>query len=1325
MIGHGRPSLSRGQCAYRKHGVVCRGFPFALAMLAATLVSSQEAVARESKPVRAMRVRVAWGGGEERMCQGAIWLSEGILAEPRPLGIEADEPGSMWLEANQAGPGNRLVIRQRSLRAYDGVDLLIDAPADAKLLVELAVDGQSPVRTEVPLADLLGSFSNTKLDDLGNQLLVRRTPGDKLRVKLADKSLVFSPGQLLKLDVQPHLLPVSAGAKVQIDVELVAGRTSRRLWSQRESVVAGEMVVLPLEVPLPDEEGVYDLVITAEEPRGLLLPQGHRLPLGWNQKPVARRKIQLLVLGPKSPATDRKGEVELRRVVEIDPANPKWWARLAKLPQLPRLQRMWKGPLGNGNSRTWQHPLGQLVLLAPSGNSDDVSWEAYTLPVEKPGVPHVLEVDYPSDVSQTLGISILEPNAAGALMPIGLDSGVDRADEVADQQEGRPPRWMRHRLIFWPRTKAPMVLITNRRKETPAAYGKIRVLVGGDRLPRAFSAGQQRPERLLAAYLDRPLFPECFCAGQSLDKWSNRSLDDWMTFHQGGTRLVEYLNYVGLGGLMISVLADGSTIYPSSILQPTPRYDTGVFFDTGQDPVRKDVLEMLFRLFDREQLQLIPALEFAAPLPELEAILRQGAPQSQGIEWVGPDGHGWSERYPAERGLAPYYNVLDPRVQDAMLAVVRELVGAYGHHRSFAGLAIQLSGRGYAQLPGPEWGMDDATIARLGRDTGWRLPGSGPERVAERAKFLAGHQNRRRWLQWRAEQLNRFYRRVESELPAIRPEGRLYLAGANMLAGRELEQKLRPTLPRKMTMAEALLQVGIDAAKYRDQDGPILLRPERIAPQTSFSARAVDLEIKQMPDLDRAFEGSSRPGSLFFHQPLEVHVASFDRKRPFRPSYTWLVAHAMPSGSQNRRRFVHNLAALDAQVMFDGGWLLPMGQEDSIAEVVAVYRRLPAVRFKRVSAPRGSARMQPVTIRYATHDNRTYIYVVNDAPFAATARVYVEGAAGCRLTELTGSRRVAPLKHDSAGTYWSIELKPYDLAAVWLSSPDVRLSRPQVFLAEEVRTRLDARIRDLGARAAALRKPSPLNALRNPSFELRADAKGGIPGWATPNQPDVTVRLDPATNDGDRQSAILASNGPIGSLVSDPFESPATGRLSMWVWLRVADAARQPPLRLALEGQLNGRPYYRFAPVGANAVGANAAGVPLATQWTPYVFQVDDLPLEGLSQLQVRFDLMGPGEVWIDDVQLFDLRFNEKELRELSKLITVADHQLRSGQLVDCIRLLESYWPRFLEENVPLEPAVAERSKHPRPVAEPPKQHKNAIGILDRVKNLLPEKMRF
>ena len=98
-------------------------------------------------------------------------------------------------------------------------------------------------------------------------------------------------------------------------------------------------------------------------------------------------------------------------VDEIDPINPSWWQFKGKW---SRLTRMSRGPLGNGNVQTLSHPLGELAELRPNGSLPDVNWQAYTLSISQPGRPHVVEIDYPSDVPQTLGLSILEPNAAGA-----------------------------------------------------------------------------------------------------------------------------------------------------------------------------------------------------------------------------------------------------------------------------------------------------------------------------------------------------------------------------------------------------------------------------------------------------------------------------------------------------------------------------------------------------------------------------------------------------------------------------------------------------------------------------------------------------------------------------------------------------------------------------------------------------------------------------------------------------------------------------------------------------------------------------------------------
>ena len=1329
MVGHGGPKTSLGHHPpSARTAVVAEACRIALGVFFLVLALASRALMADD-----VRVRIAWGGGPDRTWQGTISTTDGSLSEPRPLGIEADEPGSMWLEDDPDDNHQQtLVVRQRSPRGYDGVDVLVAAPPGAKLRVQLSTadDPAQTATVEVPLADLSDEFVNKELDNQGNRLLLMRTPGDSLRVRLSRDSLVFAPGEALKFTLTPHALPVARGSRIRVKVQLLGD--GKELWAQQHDLQAGDRAGIPLEIPLPQEEGVYDVAIAAVHNQNW--SQAVRKPLNW-KRTIAERRVQLLVLGPGRPAaspTDRK----FTQLIEIDPANPRWYEKFNKLPQLqlpktrlPRsltlaLPQREKGQIGNDCLRTRSHALGKVAELIPNADSPDVSWEAYWLPISEPGRPHVVEVEYPNDVAQTLGISIVEPNAAGAMMPIGLDSSLDR--DVTTVASTAGAGWLRHRLIFWPRTTTPLLLMTNGREHTPAVYGKIRVLMGGKRLPRMAPSRAVGVQRLLAAYLDRPLIPENFSANECLDPWSGRSLDDWWTFYEGGSRLVEYLHHAGYNGLMLAVLADGSTIYPSASVSPTPRYDTGALFATAQDPVRKDVLEMLLRLFDREQLQLIPMVEFAAPLPELEAIRRAGGPDAHGIEWIGAEGTDWCASMPAEHGLAPYYNVLHPRVQQAMLGVLRELVMRYAQHPSFAGLSIRLSADGYAQLAGPDWGLDDVTIAQFERDTNCRVPGRGPQRFTQRSAHLAQEPQHQAWLQWRADQLGKFYRRAYEELAAVRPGSRLYLAGAGMIGGPELESALRPALPRRTTLAATLLRVGVDARCYQDQQQRIvLLRPERVASRANLAARAADLEIRHTADFDRYFQTTGAAGSLFFHQPREVRIESFDQKIPFKPSYTWLVSQPAPSGEQNRKRFVHSLATLDAQVMVDGGWLLPMGQEETIRDLSAAYRALPSIPFQVIGGRQGADASQPVTFRSGTHRGQTYLYAVNDAPFGTKARLHVEANSGCRIEELTGMRKIAPLRPDAAGGMnWEVQLKPYDLVAVRLSEANAQCSNPQVTWPGTIESAMGAQIRTLGARAAALRNPPPLDVLANPDFERPATGDGPIPDWAVTSKSGVSIQLDKTQGHGGQHSVRIASTGAVACLVSRPLVMPATGRLSMAVWLRVADAEKQPPLRLSLEAKLQGRDYYRFAPIG-QAPGPGQPSVPISSQWGQYVFQVDDLPLEGLTSLRVRFDLMGAGEVWIDDVQLFGLVFSKPEMFEIQKLITLADIKLQNGQIGDCLRLLEGYWPRFLEENVPLPPGAVPPetiATKPRSTEEPPPERS---GWLNRVKDMVPESLRF
>ncbi len=1298
-----------------------------------------------------LRVRVAWGGGAEQLWQGSIALDEGQLADPEPLGIEADEPGSMWLEpatpaaapasnaADQAEgdpPGlspekttpaangkARLVIHQRSPRTYDAVDLTVTAPAGASLHIVLAAasDPQKPRTITVRLADLLRESFSAELDDRGNRLVVQRRPGDDLRVRVLRQALIYRPDEAFQCEVLAHLPSLESGTKVRLKLQLRPARGGQDLWTDERTVAAGDPAPLAIEVPLAKcPEGAYELVITATHGGKIAWPP-LRPQLGFRSV-LAERIVQFLVLDRK-PQAPGKAEGQLETVVEIDPASPGWWDRLGRLPALARLPRLGKGPLGNGNLRTVSHPLGTVAQLAPS-KPNDPSWEAYTVPVARPGQPHLLEVEYPSDVAQTLGISVIEPNEAGAVVPIGLDSGIDQPEPVAGFRG--PPRWLRHRLVFWPRSRTPVVLMTNRRQDRPAVYGRIRVHAGWGRLPRAFGP-EHVPERLLAAYFDRPLFAENFSASESLGSLSDLTVDDWTTFYEGATRLIEYLHHVGYNGTMLSVLADGSSLYPSQILQPTPRYDTGVFFAAGQDPVRKDVLEMLLRLFDREGLQFVAAIEFAAPLPALEALIRQGGAQAEGLQWIGPDGLSWTEVYPAQRGRAPYYNALDPRVQEAMLAVIREITTRYGQHPSLGGIALQLSAYGYAQLPGPQWGLDDVTVARFERQTGVRLPtAAGAERYRRRLEALAPlgpdgtRQWRREWLQWRATQMSRFYRQVYDELSAARPGARLFLAGGDMFAGPPWDQELRPSLPCRTTLAEMMLRAGMDPRAFGEDRGIVLLHSTRIGPAAFLGRQATSLELAQLPDAERYFHALWPSGALLFHPPLELRVASFDEKSPFRPCYTWLAAQVVPSGTENRRRFVHALARLDPQALFDGGWTLPMGQEEWLRPVVAVFRQLPAVRFEEAQ-PAPDSESQPVVVRFATRGDRTYAYVVNDAPFATTVRVRVTTPVPAQLQPLVAGQSVGPLRRDSLGTYWEVDLEAYDVVGAWFSAPNVRLGGVQVIVAPEIRTALEKRLSDLGDRVAALGSPPLLEALSNPGFDAPPAQAGTIPGWTPFGGPGIVATLDATSRHNGSYALRLASQGPAGGIASLPFAAPATGRLSLSVWLRVADATRQPPLRLAVAGKVGGRDFFRSAWVGHSPERPGVPGIP--AEWTQFFVHVFDLPLENTGYIHLRFELAGPGDVWIDDVQLCELFFTEKERKALVRLLTPADVMLQNGQVGDCLRLLEGFWSRFLVEHVPLPqtPVVQKPEAPASPAGEPAAR---SARLLDRLKQWAPERLR-
>jgi hypothetical protein len=1259
MSGQGRPRVRRFRALQKAFA------RWAFVVITAAFAFWQDSVAA-AEPID-VRIRIAWGGGEARSWQGTIRVSEGTLSEFQPLGLEADEPGSMLLTDEKT-----MRVFARTPRSYDGLDLRVQAPHEAKLIVQLDADANSrrpPI--ELPISRLVKELVRHDLDDRNNRLLAQRSHGDALRVSLNRSSLVFATGEKFELDVQPQQLDLTANSTYLLSATLGPARTDESTWSEEKEIrtdASGATKPLTLLVPLPETEGIYDLRLALHAKRLTTnLLRG---------KPIASRSVQFVVLAPVKTATSPP--VGWQTILEFDPASPKWWEQVARLPAWTRLP-MTPRPIENRPAGTRTHLGRNWVELAPR------SWQAYPLSTPAITKPHLIEIEYPSDLEQTLSISIVEPNPAGYVGPIGLDSGID----VSPPAAGHQPGVRRHELIVWPQTKTPYLLVANRRDDATAVIGKIAIKAGPSNLPSLALPPVPYSTRQLAAYYDKPLFAENFSAPEALDPTTHRSFDDWATFGAAAERLIETLQHSGYNAVMLTAACDGSAIYPSQLLQPSPKYDSGVFFESAQDPLRKDVLELLFRLCDRSGIALVPGVQFAFPLPELEKVRQTAAAaEAVGLEPIGPDGRSWIGRGGGAGGSGVYYNPLDERVQRAMVAVIDELAGRYGHHASFGGVAVHLNAETYALLPDETCSLDERTFGRFLADTNQaNVPGTGST-IGARWDFVR-REAAQSWLDWRAEKMTSLYRQMRDAITDKREGAKLYLTPANLYGTKQLQSVLKPELPPRESAAELLPLLGLNLNRLTDAD-IIVPRPQRVTAMNSPLARDQDQHWNRNSALDRLFLPAARRTSLNYLVPAPLALPDFDVISPFGSDKTrlLLISHVLPADAAYRERFVENIARLDAATIFDGGWMMPIGQQAALASLVKVYRRLPAEPFQAISADgqpqEQSYAPQDLVVRILNKQDKSYFYVVNPTPWPVTAQIQFAASGPLRITPYCDERQ-SKTKPAGKELEWTVSLEPFDLVGGELSGGQVKVAKWSVAQPPDAATALGDQSREVSRRANFLRQNRRAVTVFNPSFEIKA-ADGSPAGWQHARGQGINVAVETRPGSGAPDSLRLERRGANVPLWvrSSPINVPTTGRIEMKARIRLPDGAPQPQLRLAIEGKLDGQVYYRRVNVGLADPGGPLATPLVAGQWSTQSIALSDLPTAGLTDLCVGFDLMSEGEVWIDDVQVQDLWLEALEYNELIKSAPTAELQAQSGRLNEARMFVEDYWPSFLRRNVQL-----------------------------------------
>jgi hypothetical protein len=660
-----------------------------------------------------------------------------------------------------------------------------------------------------------------------------------------------------------------------------------------------------------------------------------------------------------------------------------------------------------------------------------------------------------------------------------------------------------------------------------------------------------------------------------------------------------------------------------------------------------------------------------------------------------------------------------------MRRVILEAAERYADHPSLAGVAIQISGDGYAQLPDDACGLDDVTLRRFANECRLKLPEEDPEHPTRRWEWVQ-REVRPQWLRWRAQQVTAFYHAMADDLQAVHPHLQLWLCPLEALQSRRLASRVRPTLPPQERVGEGLLQIGLDAEKLAKVPGLTLIRSRSVEPSTLAGSNPLHAEWNASGSLDRQASLFAAPAVSLLGEPLPLRLEAFDKVSPFGPqnTHTFLMSHLSPVGPEARKRFIRSLAATDAHSLLDGGQMLTLGQEDSTRELLERFREIPAERFETVPPPGDDARTQPVTLRRWSDEEATWFYLVNDSPWPLIVDIDLDSQAALTLKNLGADGRQVKLPAAAGRVHWKIRLNPYDLAAARVSAANVTVQDWRTQVDPAVDASLRESIRETRLRANLLRSPTPLDSLANASFEatpLGTREQAVIPSWSSATGPGISVGLDRrVTKEGGASLHVVSrppargEAAPVIWIRSEPIPTPATGRLAISVWLKTLDAKRQPKLRLAIEGKLDGQPYYRRANVGASEDGRPTQ--PLKEDWSPFVFPVDDLPTQGLTDLQIGFDLMDEGDLWIDHVQVFDLWFQEIERDSLLKSIALADFQVQEGKVSDSLHFAESYWPQFLRRHVPLDAARVATVPRPAPAPAPAEKP----GMFDGIRRWVP-----
>lgn len=648
--------------------------------------------------------------------------------------------------------------------------------------------------------------------------------------------------------------------------------------------------------------------------------------------------------------------------------------------------------------RVRNSPIGKVKETSENG----LAWISYAFKVGALFKPHLIKIYYPDDAERTAGVVIHEKPQYKELAYIADGSAVIRVSSgymtggAYGASDAR--NWLT--MLYWPNTKSPTITFVNTQHGKRSAVKRIEVYELTDGIP-ALTIPHDLNQMHIGVMSERAdaTLAQSFYGGPLRNKFSQNLVNsDFLGYYKAWyvtiSNLIKYMRFTGQNAFMPSLYMYYAAHYPSDLVMNTDDDDISL-----RD--RKDYFALLARMFEQNNLSLIPGIEFMGTPQTLNALdtasdrdVRER--QAATVRLVSRTGIQAYSRW-GDAGLNPTH----PRNVEAFFSIIDECIARYKDYPAIKDFILYCGGEFFPSFgsfrqqkngnvrTALDWGYGDWTIAQFEKDTGSTIPvdAQDPERFSKRYNYLMTD-CKAQWIEWRND-------RIHTIISAVGEKIRKQRSDWNLI--------VMPIIPNWDDIIESagmdtpigttLRSAGLDPLQYSEADkadtivwGPIVLMIGPRWLKCKFGDynelhRQALLDYNRSKEFTTLFNYSDNNAAFLRCGFLTECVLKTEQ--PWIWNNAFALAYPTPSGDDILEYFASTVSLITPSTMllFWTDVTHKFGHEEQSARFCRSYRTLPAVHYRQVYDN------DSVSVKAAFYESDYYFCLINTSPDRRSVRI--------------------------------------------------------------------------------------------------------------------------------------------------------------------------------------------------------------------------------------------------------------------------------------------------------------------------------------------------